>query len=810
MIARSPPGELERPRAYRNYFFRGVGIELLSLLRYGQSPLEAPKSVVQESLWLALCGCCVHFLPVATSITMIYLNLSHMYVGFMTGSILSIAVNTALLQLAAKLQELLIVASLSNIVTHHIRKQLMFGDGVPLGTIGGGFMFSSLHFFWSPEFWGSLRASSIGRKQAHLYALLVISGLLAATVGPSSAILLIPRTQDWHAGSAQVFLSGSADELWPTTLSSSNLDSACTSPNGTDYAMCPSGGFTSLWSLGRTNFHLRNLGGSEWNISTNLLFAGTNVSISSSLEAVPSSQLFGNWRATALETAAQGPDLASAVMQRQIVRDWNEVATALPYNALRTSISEYKYHYSLAASSSTRIPVVRVACSEAQNISTPNEEVYFPTFPEFGCWNASLKTLAINSSSSTFTGLRATWIPLPTDFGSTSTGLMIQDSSTSLHPSKLAIGCSIDARWANGTTITPKSAPSYALVDKQTISPNVQCQYSAFRPSDRDSWTSISLDQDWLQVLSPPAPSQFQPRANQTVSTLEATLSNMGFLEELDNPLLTPTESWNAHIPGGFNRTVSLEWLLANFMADGLSRGAVANVLNVTGPPTSWQPLHYDKSANFADQLLSGGSPLIKPSEPAVEVQVSIIINGFAFLASSITDYLAISALLLHSLLALVHTAELIWTRRHSSCWDTITELLALAQKSLPAAQTLKNTGAGITQIRTFAKTAKVRAITDTNADEGEEARVELLFQDAAHEQGPQIGSSLLSSAAPPARSPLLLDADSSRQRKAWSTAAEAAGEEADADADEPREKKTEGAHSRVIVNTIRPGILYN
>ena len=40
--------------------------------------------------------------------------------------------------------------------------------------------------------------------------------ILAAGVGPSSAILLIPRLAFWPAGSTDIWLNVTSQELWPS------------------------------------------------------------------------------------------------------------------------------------------------------------------------------------------------------------------------------------------------------------------------------------------------------------------------------------------------------------------------------------------------------------------------------------------------------------------------------------------------------------------------------------------------------------------------------------------------------------------
>lgn len=47
--------------------------------------------------------------------------------------------------------------------------------------------------------------------------LLAVAIVLAATVGPSSAILLIPRLDYWPAGSTHIWLNTTTQDLWPGT-----------------------------------------------------------------------------------------------------------------------------------------------------------------------------------------------------------------------------------------------------------------------------------------------------------------------------------------------------------------------------------------------------------------------------------------------------------------------------------------------------------------------------------------------------------------------------------------------------------------
>lgn len=93
---------------------------------------------------------------------------------------------------------------------------------LPLGLIGSGLTFNNLEFFFSKEFYGTLKyIGGCGNKLRKItfITVVVVAGLLAALAGPASAVLLVPKSQDWSAGGTQFYLNGSANDFWPGNLS---------------------------------------------------------------------------------------------------------------------------------------------------------------------------------------------------------------------------------------------------------------------------------------------------------------------------------------------------------------------------------------------------------------------------------------------------------------------------------------------------------------------------------------------------------------------------------------------------------------
>ena len=342
-------------RYKRNYLFRSLGLELPTVLRLGSPAKQEPKPVYRVSLKAALSNSAIHILPILASLTAVILNLKTIYLGrTLTGQIRSAAVNIAMLQVTAKLVELLIVASLTNIVGHRLRKEMVMGDGVPLRAISGTFMFSSLSYFWSPELWGSFQSELSPSAKIRIFGILILSGLLAVTIGPSTAVLLIPKDQDWNAGGSDIYLRGSPEEVWPSQVGFSPLgvEPFCSSPNAINYAVCPSGGYLSMLPYRTTAFKRHNLPDIHQNLLS-FVFGSSPILMPSTFDQMPGVSLLGNWRSFACETSMTGIHVAEAIYLSQLLGDWHQIVLSIPYAPLTTSTSEYKYSSVLTGTTSS-------------------------------------------------------------------------------------------------------------------------------------------------------------------------------------------------------------------------------------------------------------------------------------------------------------------------------------------------------------------------------------------------------------------------------------------------------------------------
>jgi hypothetical protein len=184
------------------------------------------------------------------------------------------------------------------------------------------------------------------------------------------------------------------------------------------------------------------------NLESQLLQIWLNVNFP---EPLVSTALGGRNRGRWCETSAFAAHVSTTMIQPRLYDDWKYTIEQLNYSSSRTSISEYKYSHSSQGECNTLAPVVRVACSDAQNVSSSEQTVLFPVVPETACRNSvqELDVAQLHNQSSD--RIRTAWITLPADFGTTTTGLLLECPWTTEKTSRLAVGCSIDARWTDAT-----------------------------------------------------------------------------------------------------------------------------------------------------------------------------------------------------------------------------------------------------------------------------------------------------------------------------------------------------------------------
>ena len=193
-------------------FFQGI---------FAKNFLEPEKIAIRQSRTTALLRALIHVVPMGVAIYEIVLNLKGHYVGATFDK-------QNYLQFAAKAHEIATQASVATILLSYIRYQISAGKGMPFGAILSGLQFLQVSYLWSVELWSSILSKEFQwRRKTCFAALVLVCIIVAATAGPSSASLLIPRQGLWSKPSTYLLVNASAQDLWPDRLDGKKIEKDC-------------------------------------------------------------------------------------------------------------------------------------------------------------------------------------------------------------------------------------------------------------------------------------------------------------------------------------------------------------------------------------------------------------------------------------------------------------------------------------------------------------------------------------------------------------------------------------------------------
>lgn len=720
VLVKSPP-TMQLPGSL-TYFLRNLGLEILAF----DSKSEPTKVVVKKSLWVAFSRCLIHILPVTVSLVLLRLNLGGFYIGhgFAQQSSSDLTdqgndVKLALIQVAAKVQELLVISSYGVIIFSVTRDRLL-REGIPLGLATSGFSFARVGYFWSPALWGAISALVTSRRiqDVCLLSLVTLGGLIAVAAGPASAILMLPRPTNWPEFITDFWLNGTADVYWPSVLTSDHLGGPrCSSAKGLDTIECVAKGVSSLES-----FYNYDRTQSSYEISTR------ESQFPRTLQAVP------RQAGLSAEAWSVAPHAVTSLLKNDLWYDPHWYPTNLRPRGVR-----YAETYSQAAA-------VRTVCTrEVLTFSNATFKVSLPNPPAYDLWakgnDRSGKHTDIKLSRPLWghhkgahteqIGLTTVWIPANPDMESVTTGLVILGPLTSTSAThRFGIVCSIDGRWnkakhvltGSGNAVTAWGNMAYDNTGSdisvvQSGQRNNEAILTKALPINDGSWRHITAEQGWLDGLTPLIP-QWMDEAKTALSksTMTTALANLFIAGDvrLKTDNLTEGE--------GRNWILNIETITSTAMADAISRVGLGQQYNT---------IKYYTSFGTQCTSIRGATPRKWCPGPPPYTQSSPLkfhgyLTGYAYKASRVTDYLSIVVLLLHMVVALIHTLYLLFTQLSSASWDTMEEFIVLAQVSRTDTKDLRNTSAGIKRFSTMARNTRVKT-SGPGAGGGEE-KVELLI----------------------------------------------------------------------------------
>ncbi|KAI1750759.1 hypothetical protein F4782DRAFT_508805 [Xylaria castorea] len=654
------------------------------------------------------------------------------------------------LQFAAKLHEILIVASLSAIILHFLRRKLVGKNGLPFGIMVGAYQVGSVEYLLSKSFRNPL-FSSLFSRQFGTWMLVVLLGMSIAyanLVGPASAVALEPSLDWWSmsdpfntSSHVMSYILKPFDTVYPLALRNSTQYADCDG-EWTDF-FCPASGFLQLtewvaaWRYEGITYSptMTNIWGQgQRNVSMTAMLRQPGatfeaVALSTTLLAEVLSLVDGFW--SLVHSGALG---SIAKVQRLKLTTSKETPIFMPL--LQTQCNAWDY---TAAVSDFQVPTpgldglripntpgIEFETSSLTNFSGPNSNRYLDhgwKVPEYA-WNFTRPMDAVN----------VTWIDtsdLKSSHGrsiSPSLGVLVtvpyfyelylDNGTNTTGQGSLLVSCIVDARWAAAEMVYDPSGSNVVGHNLTDLSKFIDKDDE----NSRERWglsESIAIGPDYASLidtknLTGDDLTLFGELIGTFVEDRQANVSINGGVatEQMIQQFLPGNKSYE---PENYiaESCQTIATILGTALADGISRHDLKpQNLGVFFSPTPDGQISYVNllTQAYREIALVNASILLDPNVP---VDFVIERYGWGYGFNSPTSKFAIAVLLVHAIIVILYVAYYItflfsaggWK---SQAWGSVEDLLALAINSRPTDQ-LRNTGAGIDMSSTIMLPLQVR-----------------------------------------------------------------------------------------------------
>ncbi|KAF2667742.1 hypothetical protein BT63DRAFT_299656 [Microthyrium microscopicum] len=675
-----------RGQRYTSAVFESIGLAIVYniIAKICKWQIKEEKKLVIGTSWKhRLVRCIFYLVPVFACIVLLAFNLGNYYIGGeLSGAEGEDPQKLAALQFAAKLHELLMIASLVSILVTIIRLELTVKDGgLPFGAIFSPQQIQSIDILWSPEFWGTIKYSKKAekprRKVNSIIFCIIIFALLGLSVGPSSAILMRPRLQDWRAGGTPFWIRGTESLLFPSVISDSENLTGCITAGY--HASCPS----EAWETINQNLV------SFWPRMLNDAMVPETVrveSLQSTRDLRSSTRSNNNTIFRNAYTVATVPVSFIADTLTELAKGW--------YLASLNSTSHLKFFLDVTHSVNAPQPMVVARCTRIP-VASNQTTIAFPVLGSISLAGGTQPDAALGvlnrNVSDTSNGLAhnvtnfiqqalASPAPKPNLYWIDDPKLLQAADATlaiaAFIPAAGSISdslycCSMDSRFINATVYTLRTAIKVAQSTEYTGAGTIGTNLPKVYPSAA-----------WSKYLNP-----IISGTNASIFETMAATAGLWSNESLPQEFLENTEP-------------ALEQMLAALLANGIGR------LNYNFS------LAGNQANDFGRQLLSknggidfGGNAFVVTAAEqaqATKFQLEATVNGYAYATDGATQKAAITVLFLYSSTVIAYVIYLLCTKSPTTpSWGKPAEIAALAVNS-DRADELRNTGAGISTVSVF------------------------------------------------------------------------------------------------------------
>lgn len=295
------------------------------------------------------------------------------------------------------------------------------------------FSFVGLNYLWSQEFISAVRSAYRLRSKAHIALIVVLAVfcLLAAVAGPSSALLFLPSTAWLSAGSTNIFLLGTQDDLWPQHLTERHASGDRCADGDPGHFWCPQGGwdymqgFITPEGVSRRTVSIADAWTPRW------------------------MWLWRDGGGNGTDSWASTAHGASTYLAQRMSNDHKHAWGFAKGKQLRIRDGTVAGIYDRLTG---RIPVVRVVCAPIRTVNRTSPILLYPILDADRPWRfddtpGATKELRIEGTHERLVNI--TLHTLPADFGPTTGAMSFVTNNAS---TAVGCGCSFDARWAQGIT----------------------------------------------------------------------------------------------------------------------------------------------------------------------------------------------------------------------------------------------------------------------------------------------------------------------------------------------------------------------
>ena len=713
------------------------------LLERANQPTE---TMGQTSRLTALRRSWVHVLPLSITLTMLAFNFSNKYWTDLGAPHQNVILQA--FQFLAKGHEMSMGLSLSTIVLHRIRYGLSLSGGIPLGLLPAGYQLSSIGYLLEAGFRGGVRTKPT-LCWLPLGAFISWAFILSTVVGPSSAIVLIPRLDFWDLPKSlfntpdqkmnPAYILNTQSELWPQQLSADNVISACQGPLHASFKGCPDSGYDTV--IDWINGHV------DQDLPANISITDNNMS---------------RWLTTSPSMENSGDDsgwtITSTVGAREaeaIANYWEYIGI---YNPNVAGLGRSTLAPSLDDGVALKKPAVQVQCSayyDADSISTvqfPHSHLHSPPIDDYEDedWE-----FAVNFSSNIHDAQG-----LDPEFSGTYQGQNISDvvffqfvdlsnitsatvlGALSVFPTRngstVIIPCTLDAHWAPVSIyIDPSSS---ANIYQDTPDPSVLVAQDTANYSETQM-IRINIGKSWADMLDRPA----QTLDLTYTSAIRALIRGYGGQYQ-SNSSATPRflisgSQISNQTEISTNDQSTIPWristILGMYMTEALVgiHQADANLVyhnNLNDPYVLQLSALYEGHYNWTGS--PNGSVFFDDYDRSFQDYLDSINHiklnwntqrygyGWGFRGTPVL--IATLVLLTQALMALVHTLVTVSNGWTSDRWGTMGEMLLLALNSMPTARSTKSTPAGSEiwtrrDVRSWKDVVRVREVEDYDTRNG-------------------------------------------------------------------------------------------